>query len=95
MTENLEAITKNGLLPICSTCRAVRIGEGESEEWLYSDATGDKGKLYAQLITKYGKQEIENGKKGTKFTYTYCPTCANKIEEEVEKQHYQESALSW
>jgi len=93
--ENLEEMTKDGLLPICSVCRAVRIGEGESEEWLYSDVAGEKGELYNQLITKYGKQDRGNGEKGTKFTYTYCPTCAEKIEEEIDVPKKEKDDFHW
>lgn len=81
--ENLEKMTKNKLLPICSVCRAVRIKIGKSEEWLYSNEIEEKGELYNQLIKEYGKKE---GK--TNFTHTYCPICVKEAIKEQGLEDY-------
>ena len=86
--KDLEDMSKQEILPICSLCKAVRIGKGNSERWIYPNEIGEKGELYNQLIEKYGKKDRGNGKKETKFTNTYCPECYKQTIKEQGLEDY-------
>ncbi len=68
--KDLEDMSKQELLPICSLCKAVRIGKGNSEEWIYPNEIGEKRELYNQLMKKYEENDL---------THTYCPECYEQI----------------
>lgn len=79
MTENKKPVLENKVIVECIGCGKLKMNENS---WISEE---NQPKIYNEIKKYFGKN----------ISHGYCKTCKEKDEEEIEKQHYQESAPLW